>query len=39
MDKIKAAIEAARTWADEHRKATAVIVAFVVGVIVGGVLI
>jgi len=38
MDKIKAVIEAARTWADEHRKATAVIVAFVVGVVAGALL-
>ena len=38
MDKLKDAYDAIRVWADEHRKASAVIAGFLVGVAVGAVL-
>lgn len=38
MDKLKDAYDVLRAWADEHRKASAVIAGFLVGVVVGAVL-
>ena len=35
MDKLKDAYDAIRVWADEHRKASAVIAGFLVGVVIG----
>ena len=35
MDKLKEHLQAALTWANEHRKATAVIVAFIAGYVLG----
>ena len=35
MDKLKEHLQAALTWANEHRKATAVIVAFIAGLVLG----
>ena len=35
MDKLKQHLQAALDWASEHRKATAVIVAFIAGVVLG----
>ena len=35
MDKLKEHLQAALTWANEHRKATAVIVAFTAGLVLG----
>lgn len=35
MDRLAEAAQAIRAWANEHRKATAIIVAFVVGFTVG----
>ena len=37
MDKLKDAYDAIRVWADEHRKASAVIAAFLVGAVVGAI--
>lgn len=38
MDKLKDVYNALRAWADEHRKASAVIAGFVVGVAVGAIM-
>ena len=38
MGKLKDAYDALRAWADEHRKASAVIASFVVGVAVGAIM-
>ena len=35
VDRLKQHLQAALTWANEHRKATAVIVAFIVGLVLG----
>ena len=35
MDRLKQHLQAALTWANEHRKATAVIVAFLAGLVLG----
>ena len=35
MDKLKEYLQVALTWANEHRKATAVIVAFLSGLVLG----
>lgn len=35
MDRLKQHIQAALDWASEHRKATAVIVAFIAGLVLG----
>ena len=35
MDRLKQHIQAALDWAGEHRKATAVIVAFIAGLVLG----
>lgn len=39
MDKIKDAYDAVRWWANEHRKATAVIVAFIAGFVAGAIIV
>ena len=38
MPQLKAAYDALRAWADEHRKASAVIAGFLVGVAVGAIM-
>ena len=38
MDKLKDVYSALRAWADEHRKASAVIAAFLVGAVVGAIM-
>ena len=35
MDRLKQHLQTALDWASEHRKATAVIVAFIVGLVLG----
>ena len=35
MDRLKQHLQAALDWVNEHRKATAVIVAFLVGLVLG----
>ena len=38
MDQLKNVYDAMRAWADEHRKASAVIAGFLVGVVVGAIM-
>ncbi len=38
MDQLKNVYDAMRAWADEHRKASAVIAGFLVGVAVGAIM-